>query len=423
MPIKHSLTTREALETYAKSGHPGEGLMADAFIRKQYVCEIKRVEAKEGDATDISRRRTFVISTASPDRDNDVVEVAGWQLENYRKNPVVLWAHDYRALPVGKAIEVGIRDGKLESTMEFADHEFANVVLRLVDGGFLRATSVGFRPSKYVLNEDRRGIDFTEQELLEFSIVPVPANPEALIVAREFANDIAQLRSWAKSALAALDENHGAEVAKEEKPPVGTKIDAADGTVATLKSAELVASIVDAVVARLAPKAEERGAACPACEKRGRKLSGANEARLRQAKDHIDAVLAQVAAAEDEPDDEDDEAESSKAGEEPCCAGCGQKSGNQCKGCGHFMCAEHTMDGHNCPHCAEKSVEPDAVVELADESDDAVALELAEEKDADIELSAEEISAAVRAAVGGMLGELVRNETQATINRLTGRVD
>lgn len=415
---KTALTTRESLDTYLKAGVPGQGLMADVHVRKEYIAEILPVVAKDGDATDISRRRTFVISTASPDRDNDVVEVAGWQLENYRKNPVVLWAHDYRALPIGKAIEVGIRDGKLESTMEFADHEMANVVMRLVDGGFLRATSVGFRPSKYVLNEDRRGIDFTEQELLEFSIVPVPANPEALIVAREFASDVAQLRAWAKGV---MDMPEPAEV-KAEVPPTGTKVDDADGAVATLK-AEDVAAIVDAVVARLAPAVEEKGTPCPTCAKRGRKLSGANEARLRQAKDHIDAVLAQVAAASDDDEDmPDDEAEADKAGTEPCCAGCGQKSGNQCKGCGHFMCREHTLDGHNCPHCAEKSVGDDAVVELADEAD-GIVLELAEEKDGGIDMSAEEISAAVRSAIGGALGELVRNETQATINRLTGRVD
>jgi hypothetical protein len=60
----------------------------------------------------------------------------------------------------------------------------------MVKRGFLRATSVGFRPKrdKYSWNEERGGIDFEEQELLEFSVVPVPSNPEALLSAsKDFA--------------------------------------------------------------------------------------------------------------------------------------------------------------------------------------------------------------------------------------------
>jgi phage head maturation protease len=62
-------------------------------------------------------------------------------------------------------------------------------VYRLARGGFLAATSVGFRPLKWEYTTDKErgaddwfpGIDFEEQELVEFSIVTVPANPEALM--------------------------------------------------------------------------------------------------------------------------------------------------------------------------------------------------------------------------------------------------
>jgi hypothetical protein len=56
----------------------------------------------------------------------------------------------------------------------------ADTVLRLLDGGFLRATSVGFRPIRQVRNTERGGTDYLQQELLEFSVVPVPANADAL---------------------------------------------------------------------------------------------------------------------------------------------------------------------------------------------------------------------------------------------------
>jgi HK97 family phage prohead protease len=147
------------------------------------VGRVERGEAQRLGAAEPERVRKFVISTGSPDRDNDTVAVNGWRLDAYRKNPVVLWAHDYAQLPVARCLQVGVDGQRLVALAEFATHAFADTVLQLIDGGFLRATSVGFRPLKYTANAARGGYDFTEQELLEFSVVPVPANAEALIAA------------------------------------------------------------------------------------------------------------------------------------------------------------------------------------------------------------------------------------------------
>jgi hypothetical protein len=55
-----------------------------------------------------------------------------------------------------------------------------------VDAGVLRAVSVGFHPSKYEPIEGSKtgGLRFTEQELVECSLVSVPANPNALALAK-----------------------------------------------------------------------------------------------------------------------------------------------------------------------------------------------------------------------------------------------
>jgi hypothetical protein len=66
-------------------------------------------------------------------------------------------------------------------------------------GGFLSATSVGFSPLKYAFTDDpkrRFGIDFLEQELLEFSCVTVPANAEALIEGRAAGIDVTPMLDW-----------------------------------------------------------------------------------------------------------------------------------------------------------------------------------------------------------------------------------
>lgn len=166
-----------------------EGMEADVQIRQAFDTEVK---ASEGE----SRSVQFTISTASVDRMGDTIDVKGWKLDNYRKNPVVLWGHDATSLPVAKANKVWIEDGKLKAETEFTPPgmaRFNDAVFDMLKAGFLNATSVGFAPLKYAFTDDpqrRFGIDFMEQELLEFSVVSVPANPEALIDARSAGIDI-----------------------------------------------------------------------------------------------------------------------------------------------------------------------------------------------------------------------------------------
>lgn len=133
------------------------------------------------------RQYEFTASTADMDRDGEVIDVEGWDLKNFKKNPVIMYAHDYRTLPIGKATHIGVKDGKLKNTVEFppeGTYEFADIVERLVNTGYLKTESVGFIPRKW---EDGDGGEkeprrtYTKQELLEISIVPVPSNPNALM--------------------------------------------------------------------------------------------------------------------------------------------------------------------------------------------------------------------------------------------------
>ena len=174
---------------------------AGAAIRKAMAAGCRALGGEES----TPRTLAFTISTGSVDRERDTLDAAGWQLDAYRRSPVVLWAHDYSALPVARALEISTTPDALIAHAEFVSRDvypFADIVYQMLKGGFLSATSVGFRPLTYVWNEERRGMDFATQELLEFSIVPVPANPEALIQARGAGMDTAPLRAWAEQWLA-----------------------------------------------------------------------------------------------------------------------------------------------------------------------------------------------------------------------------
>ncbi|KKN28569.1 hypothetical protein LCGC14_0852990 [marine sediment metagenome] len=135
-------------------------------------------------------------STEDVDRMGDIIKSKGWLLKPFKKNPVFMWAHDYNQPPIGRALKVWIdkETQRLMFEVEFADAEtyaFADTIYKLYKGGFLHATSVGFIPLEWEGKDEENpnpkweGNVFTKQELLELSAVPVPANAEALVTARE----------------------------------------------------------------------------------------------------------------------------------------------------------------------------------------------------------------------------------------------
>lgn len=154
---------------------------------------------------DEKRSIDFIISTEAPDRYRDIIRVSGWDLKNYRRNPQVLYGHNSWGLPIGKSPRVWKEDDALKATAIFMGPDLnplADAVFNMYKEGFLRAVSVGFRPLKWQwLRDDEDedvivGIDFLKQELLEFSAVPIPANPEALIDAKRKGINVEPIHDW-----------------------------------------------------------------------------------------------------------------------------------------------------------------------------------------------------------------------------------
>lgn len=157
-------------------------------IYKLFTPEIKAIDPEAG-------IYEAMISTEDVDRDGDIMKAMGAIIDDYMKNPVVLFGHNYRdaTAVVGKALEIKKIEGQgIRARWQFADKETsedADLVRRLWAGGFLNATSIGFIPDEWDKRTDsegeelQRGRVYTEWQLLEFSIVPVPANQSALRLA------------------------------------------------------------------------------------------------------------------------------------------------------------------------------------------------------------------------------------------------
>ena len=173
--------------------------------KKLKLGYVKAVDAKKGivDA---------YISTFDWDRMDERFIKGAWDLEQFKKNPVVLWSHDMSIPPIGKNVEMIEDDhGLLARTQFDKEGALAQQVLGLYARGFLNAFSVGFIRKNYVIeqmSEEKKGLSITDAELYEYSGVSVPAQPGAL-VSREVAE--LAIKTIGKEAIHALTANEGSE--------------------------------------------------------------------------------------------------------------------------------------------------------------------------------------------------------------------
>ena len=135
----------------------------------------------------------WTLSTFDLDRFGERVDPQGWDFKRYIQNPVVEWAHRFDIPAIGKMDNLTIDDDGLHGFVYFNSKEFDPFgwsIGERVKAGVIRAGSVGFRvleieiPSKED-SKDGTFLIFRKQELLEFSICNVPANPFALAKNKE----------------------------------------------------------------------------------------------------------------------------------------------------------------------------------------------------------------------------------------------
>jgi HK97 family phage prohead protease len=249
-----------SIDEFRKAAKASDEPVIEARVRASFDTEVKAAED--------SRTLSFTISSKSVDRMGDTIDPSGWDLNAYHKNPVVLWAHDSTLLPVAKAPKVWFEGEKMKADAEFTPlglARFNDTVFEMYKQGFLSATSVGFIPLKYAFTDDpqrRYGMDFLEQELLEFSCVPVPANSDALIEGRAAGIDILPVLDWAEDQIKRCGDN--SRVLKLAESVLGSKGD----DLVTLSWAERIITSAgkkiadrdEVVITRAAAIAAERAA-------------------------------------------------------------------------------------------------------------------------------------------------------------------
>ena len=135
----------------------------------------------------------FILSDESVDRLGDVIRVKGWQLDDFRKSPVALFQHNHDLPPIGVWENVNVVGKQLRGTLKLAKQgtsELIDTIRSLIEQRIMRAVSVGFQ----ALEANPRkggGYEFTKAALHEVSVVSIPANPNALAIAKALSPDVA----------------------------------------------------------------------------------------------------------------------------------------------------------------------------------------------------------------------------------------
>lgn len=400
---------------------------------------LKAFAAKAVDVNDESRRIKFVITTNDVDRDNDIIDVNGWNFENYLKNPVVLWAHNSSMPPIARCVSLSRDANSVIAVAEFMPDDmnaFAGSIYRMIKGGFLNAVSVGFRCTRYAINEERRGVDFLEQELLEFSVCPVPANQNALVAASADGIDLEPLREWVQTTIEAwpgdlkmrgkawrklvseplpLEESGLRKRVKMGDLEIEVNVNSAEALDHLKAVQQLVDELtekgakLDAILKGLPLGAVPEDASADADgAKRGRVLSQANERRLTAAMTHagncasaIKEALDSVRRDDEEPPPAEDEDESASAG------------------------VPAVKDGD----IEDATLNDDGSIELAGDADDDVieldgeVVDIEDENEAEFEIDEDELKRLLTETVVGTMGDLAREAAKRTMNQMRGRLD
>ncbi len=146
-------------------------------LRDGYEME-EGYEEKENDLY------TFVVSTPEVDRYGTIIVPSGIDYTAYLNNPIVLAQHDSDKWPIGRCLGFAMNGENLEATIQIeCITEEGKKLNKLINAGFVKAVSVGIIPNEY----EEQTIDgqkvtvYTKSELVEFSVVSVPANRQALL--------------------------------------------------------------------------------------------------------------------------------------------------------------------------------------------------------------------------------------------------
>jgi len=161
-----------------------KGERGNKMNNKMYVGALTtKLHAEDG-----KRELIGYASTQCLDRDGEVIKWDAWDLDDYRRNPVLCLAHDYKSLPVGKVMWIKPTQQGLAFRAKFPPpnvSEMSDTVWGLYSSEVMTAFSCGFLPLEFTDNPHAKTGEpvrvYDRVKLLEVSCVAVPSNPHSVV--------------------------------------------------------------------------------------------------------------------------------------------------------------------------------------------------------------------------------------------------
>ena len=235
-------------------------------------------------------------STNDFDRAGDTIDAAAWTkggLNNFEKNPIILFNHDYNK-PIGRATGLKVTDNGLELKAKISksapDH-----VAQLVKEGILGAFSVGFRVKDADYLSETDGLKIKDAELFEVSVVSVPCNQAATFSLAKSFDSLDEYEEFKKTFKNSVDLA-GQSLAQDENSFEAS--DAPDGTEKSVQKEMTMSEVqtpeidLDAFAKKVAEETAAKIAIRQAEEK------AAVEAEAKAAQEAADAEAAKQAEVE-----------------------------------------------------------------------------------------------------------------------------
>ena len=227
-------------------------------------------------------------STAEFDRAGDSISADAWTkggLNNFEKNPIILFNHDY-SRPIGRAKKVTATDDGLH--LEAKISKSAGDVAELVKDGVLGAFSVGFRVKDADYVEETDGLRIKDAELFEVSVVSVPCNQAATFSLAKSFDSESEYEDFKKT----FTNSDGAQVQKE--------ITMSEETQQPVDLEAFAKKVAEETAAKIAMKQAEQKAADEAVQKElAEKATAEAEAKAQQEEEVKQAVVTAVESGTD----------------------------------------------------------------------------------------------------------------------------
>ena len=131
--------------------------------------------------------QTFILSDNSVNSHGFIVKTEGIDTTRFCKNPIMLYNHDRNGGIIGRWEKLRVVDGKLLADAVFDEKDGLGAMINdKVKRGFINSVSIGMNPLEETIENGVRTV--IKSELVEVSIVDIPANPNAVKTLRNSKN-------------------------------------------------------------------------------------------------------------------------------------------------------------------------------------------------------------------------------------------